>query len=94
MGDANLLAITLKPKRYTMYVLDLTSDYGFPLTVTGYIVGTIVLYYVIRIAVSDGTQELKDLLRRQNHLRQIELQKNGWSPEEIEKDLAREGQRN
>jgi hypothetical protein len=60
----------------------------------GVLVSMYIFYRVVRSAVYDGTEYLRSLIKQQNHLKKIELKKNGWSHEQIEQDLAKEGLRN
>jgi hypothetical protein len=62
--------LTLSHQKSThMYLLQFSTDYAFPLLITSYIIGIVVLYLVVRIAVSDGTKDLRRLLFLQNNLK-------------------------
>jgi hypothetical protein len=76
--------LTLSHQKSThMYLLQFSTDYAFPLLITSYIIGIVVLYLVVRIAVSDGTKDLRRLLFLQNNLKIRELQKKGLGEEAI-----------
>lgn len=66
-----------------MYILQISNSQYIAYSILGLFIFCLVLYFIIRGAVKDGTNDLKQQLRLLNNFKLEEMRKKGYNEEEL-----------